>query len=110
MAILVASTGSQTATINTEHTLATVTVSGNYVFSVSMENLVDGDTVELRIYTKVISGGTEKLAYFAAYTNGQATPNKYSVPVPSPNSVKITLKQTNGTGRVFPWDLMQVDA
>lgn len=97
--------GSQTATIGTEHTLATVTTAGTYVLAVDTGNMVDGDTLELRLKTKVRTGGTSRLAYFVTYVNAQDDPNKYSVPVPVITEIVATLKQTVGTGRAFPWSL-----
>lgn len=106
MAVSEHSGGSQSATIDTEHTLATITDSGTYVFVVDTANMVNGDTLELRIYTKARSGGTSRLAYSASYTNLQAAPQKYSVPVPSNVEFVATLKQVDGTGRAFPWAVL----
>ncbi len=100
--------GTQTAVISTEHTLATDITAQTYVFVVDCANLVAGDTVELRLYTKCLSGGTERLAYYRSYANVQGEPIKYSVPVPADISCKATLKQTAGTGRAFPWSLLQI--
>lgn len=110
MALSVISSGTQAAVIGTEHSLATSTVAGAFAFIVDMVNLVNGDTVELRVYTKSLSGSTKQLAYYAVYSHVQATPNKYSVPVPSPHYVEVSLKQTAGTGRNFPWELVRLDA
>lgn len=98
--------GTQTATINTEHTLATDTSGKTSVLAVDLGNLAYGDVVELRIYTKVRSGSTERLAYYVSYSHAQGAPNVYSVPVLAMNSVKATLKQTAGTGRAFDWQLL----
>lgn len=98
--------GTQSATISTEHTLTTQTGGGTFVLVVDMNALVGGDTVELRIYTKCLSGGTERLAYYRLFANVQATPMKFSVPVPANISFKATLKQTAGTGRSFPWSVL----
>jgi hypothetical protein len=98
--------GSQTATINTEHTLGTDTSGGNRLLGVCLTNLDYGDTVELRIYTKLRAGSTEYVAYMATYAHVQAEVNVYSVPVPANISFKATLKQTSGTGRVFEWAIL----
>jgi hypothetical protein len=103
--------GTQTATIGTEHTLATDTTNNTYVFVVDAGAMVDAatpDLVELRIYTIVRSAGTERLAYLVSYLGSQASPQKYSVPVPADISIKCTLKQTQGTGRAFPWKLLSL--
>lgn len=107
MATVIAS-GTQTASINTEHVLATDTTNKTYVFVVDTTNMVNGDTLELRVKTIVLSAGAEGLAYYAAYNNAQGAVIKYSVPVPANISCKVTLKQTAGTGRAFPWSLLSI--
>lgn len=100
--------GTQTATVNTEHTLATDTTNKTYVLVVDTGALVNGDTLELRLYTIVLASGTERVAYMATYVHAQPDPQKYSVPVPADISLKATLKQTTGTGRSFPWKLLSL--
>lgn len=117
MALTVQASGTQTATIGTEHTLnaAAFTTSGVYVLSVNTVNMALGDTLELRAYAKCLTGDTNpELIYMATYaqkTGDGAAPGssaqgeiyKISVPIPSPYSITFTLKQTAGTGRAFPW-------
>lgn len=99
--------GSQTAIIGTEHTLGTaITAAGIYQLVVDCTNMVAADVLELRIYTKCKSGSTERLAFYATYSNAQNELNKYSVPLPADVSFKATLKQTAGTGRVFDWNIL----
>lgn len=101
--------GSQTATIATEHTLGSaITAPGVYVLVVDTNAMANGDVLELRIYTKYASGGTERLAYVATYAHAQTELNKFSVPVPIDASFKATLKQTAGTGRAFPWNILSL--
>lgn len=102
----VLASGTQTATVSTEHTLATDTSGKVAVLAVDLGNLVNGETVELRLYTKVLSTSTERQAYFATFSHVQGSPNVYSVPIPANISVKATLKQTAGTGRAFDWSLL----
>lgn len=94
----------------TEQDLATSTANKNFVLAVDTANLVNGETVELRLYTKCRAGGTERLAYMATYVNAQAEPMKYSVPVPADISLRATLKQTAYvTGyKDFPWSLLSL--
>jgi len=100
----VKTSGSQTAVITTEHTLATVTDPGIYVLVVDAAALVAGDILELRIYGKADSGTTERLLHRATYGPiALAAPLLMSVPIVSPHHLKATLKQTAGTGRAFPW-------
>jgi hypothetical protein len=101
--------GTQTATIGTEHTLATSTTGKTYVLVVDTVNMVNGDELELRLKTKARTGNGSQVAYTAAYANVQATLNKYSVPVPANIELVATLKQTAGTGRNFIWSLLSID-
>lgn len=99
--------GSQSATINTEHQLgSTITAAGVYVLVVDTNAMVNGDTLELRIKTKAKSGSTSRLAYYATYVNAQSDLVKYSVPVPCDVEFIATLKQTAGTGRSFDWNIL----
>lgn len=101
------SSGTKTATAGgTEDDLATDTANHTYVLVVDANALVAGDIVELRLYTKCLSGGTERLAYVAVYANVQGEPMKYSVPVPADIHVRATLRQTAGSARAFPWKLL----
>lgn len=109
MGLAVVASGTQTATIGTEHTLATNTSGKTVVLVVDTGNMANGDILELRLKTKVLSGGTSRLAYIATYSNIQATPQKYSVPVPANIEIVATLKQTAGTGRNYPWSLLSCD-
>jgi hypothetical protein len=93
--------------ISTEHTLSTQTTAGVYVLVVDCNAMVLGDTVELRVKTKYASGGTERQARVYILANVQEDANFYSDPIPIDNSVKVTLLQTAGTGRAFPWNLLK---
>jgi len=104
----VIASGTQAATITTEHTLGTDTTNKTYVLVVDTGAMVNGDVLELRLYTIVLSAGTERLAYFATFQHAQTSPQVYSVPVPANISCKATLKQTAGTGRSFPWALLSL--
>ncbi len=109
MAWTVEGSGTQTATISTEHSLHTNSGAKTFVFIVDTVNMVEGDVLELRVYLMVLSGGTRRVAYLATYAHGQDEPIKISLPVPSPgqtNGFEASLKQTAGTGRSFPWSVV----
>ena len=109
MTIPVVASGTQAATIGTEHTLVTDTANHAYVLVVDTNAMVNGDVLELRIKTKVLSGSASRLAYIAIYAHVQAMPNKYSTPVPANIEIVCTLKQTAGTGRSYDWSLLNID-
>ncbi len=100
--------GTQTATIGTEHSLATVSGVGTYVLMLDTSNMANGDTLEVRVKSKVLSGGAEVLYLFATYLHVQAEPLKMTIPVPSLHSLTATLKQTAGTGRAYEWNLVRL--
>lgn len=100
--------GTQTAVISTEHTLSTQTGAKSYRLKVNLSNLTNGDIVELRAKSKVLTGGSEALLWYAAFSNVPANPVVMSPEIPSDYSLTVTLKQTAGTGRQFEWELMEV--
>lgn len=108
MPLTVIAEADQTAVVGTEHTLVTDTTNKVYVLAVDTGNMALGDILELRIKTKVRTGGVSRQAYSKTFAHVQGDPNKYSVPVPADVEIVATLKQTAGTGRVFPWKLLSV--
>lgn len=107
MALTSVQNGTQTATIGTEHTLGSaIAAAGTFILSVNTSNLADGDVLELRAKTKVLTGGSEALYLLATYTHAQSDPVKMSIPIPSLYSLTFTLKQTAGTGRSFEWNIL----
>lgn len=99
--------GSQTATISTEHSLATPTTNATYVLSVDAVNLALGDLVELRCYD-MVDGSNYRQMWKATYQHGQINNAKASPPLAVTTQAKFTLKQTAGTGRVFPWSVRRI--
>lgn len=110
--MVVEASGTQTAIVGTEHTLADLLTSKTFVVFVDLSNMQAGDTVELRIYTKVLSTSGLNSAYFQSYSDAQtdATGGKIAiaVPLPSDQEYKATLKQTVGTGRNFDWKVISL--
>lgn len=102
------SSGTQTATIGTEHNLATSTTNATFAYEVDLSALVAGEVVELRVKGITLSGGTAGLMWKATYTAPLVCPRVQSPPIPSDISISVTLKQLSGTGRNFPWKLLRV--
>lgn len=101
--------GTQAATIGTEHTLgSSVTSPGTYLVYVDASTMVAGDVLELRVKMKVLSGGSEKLAVLGQYTGAQIEAIKFPVPIRSEYSVSFTLKQVAGTGRSYDWNIVSL--
>lgn len=98
--------GSQTAVISTEHTLATVSSADDLVMYVDTNNMALGDTLILRVKTKVLTGGTSRLLWQGRYSHVQAKPIKATIPVLSLFECIFTLEQTDGTGRSYDWSIV----
>lgn len=101
------SSGSQAATISTEHTLDAPTTSATYVLHVDTVNLVLGDLVELRVYD-MVDGSNYRQVWKASYQHAQINNGKASPPIAVTTQAKFTLKQTAGTGRAFPWSVRRI--
>jgi hypothetical protein len=113
MAVTAQGTGSQTATIGTEHTLLDVAVAGTFTLHVDKINMAAGDLVELRCYQMVLTAGTRRVVYKTSYADAQVADDMIAISVPISNeltdagALRFTLKQTLGTGRVFPWKVLK---
>lgn len=109
MTWVLAASGTQTATISTEHVLATDTNNATFVAMVDLANMANGDVVELRVYTIMLSGDALQQVWKGTYANAQTgfNLNPMSPFVGSDQSFKFTLKQTAGTGRNFKWKILR---
>lgn len=100
--------GSQTASLDTEHTLSTQTDAEVFVLAVDLSNMVGGDVTILRVKTKIRSSSSSVLAFEQTFTGEQDAPAVWSEPVPSAHQAVFTLEQTDGTGRAYPWSVLKV--
>lgn len=113
MAVTAQGSGTQSATVTTEHTLLDVAVAGTFTLHVDTVNMVSGDVLELRLYQIVLTGGTRRVCYFASYSGAQPADDIIKISVPVSNeltdsgSLRFTLKQTFGTSRNFPWKVLK---
>ncbi len=111
MAITEHETGSQTAVIDTEHTLNTTspeTTDGVYQFVVDTALMVNGDTVIIRVKEKARSGDTIRQIFAASFSHIQSDPLFVSPTFILLHGWDFTLEQTDGTGRAFPWSIRKV--
>jgi hypothetical protein len=108
MAIPTLSASGTTTTDGTEQSLSSQTAGGTYIFGIDTNLMVNGDVIELRIYTKILSGSTKRVVYVATYTNIQGEPNKYSPPVLIDNYVEVTLKRASGSDHAYDWELLSI--
>lgn len=113
MAVTAAGSGTQTATLTTEHTLLDIAAAGTYTLHVDTNAMAAADVVEFRIYQIVLTGGTRRVAYFQGYYDAQPADDLIKISVPVSNeltdsgSLRFTLKQTVGTGRAYPWKVLK---
>jgi hypothetical protein len=113
MTVTAQSTGTQTTTLTTEHTLLDVAVAGTFTLHVDKFNMASGDAVELRVYQMVLTAGTRRVAYFVRYLDAQEADDMIAISVPISNeltdagSLRFTLKQTTGTARDFAWKVLR---
>ena len=104
--------GTQTATINTEHTLATITDAGIYVLLVDKHLMQAGDTTQFRRKTKVLTGGTSRVVVMDSFSDApsaDAMIYQSEPPLSLRFSGSFTLKQTAGTGRDYDWRIERID-
>ena len=113
MAVTAFASGSQVATVTTEHFVSDVNEAGTYVLEVNSPVMVAGDVLELRIYRKVLTGSTAVGAYFSAFYGLQPTEDVVKISVPISNdhtnatALRFSLKQTFGTSRTFEWKILK---
>jgi hypothetical protein len=104
----VVASGTQTAVITTEHTLHETTTPEHYTVSINRINMASGDTTEVRLYKKVLTGSTQDLIDRRTFSDAptEDTGTVYYLPhVSCPFGFKVTLKQTAGTGRNYDWSV-----
>lgn len=58
MAVTAQGSGTQTATVTTEHTLLDIAVAGVFNLEVDTVNMAAGDILELRVYQIILTAGT----------------------------------------------------
>jgi len=102
MSWTVDASGTQTATIGTEHVLDSPTTNATYVYEVDTVNMANGDLLELRVYD-MVDGTNYRQIWKGTYQHVQINPGKQSPFVTITTQGKFTLKQTAGTGRSYPW-------
>jgi len=107
--MLVETSGTQTAVVGTEHTLASPTTGKTRVLLVDVAAQLAGDIVELRISGPVLTAGTSRLVLMSTFSGVATAPHTQSPPILMPQGGAVTLKQTSGTARAFPWAIITLD-
>lgn len=109
---------SGTASISnaTETTLGSAsTNNGTFVLKVDLNALAAGEQIIVRIYTNILTGGTERVAWQGTYgalggTNNMVTQIIMSPPTPSDFSLtcKLQFVSSPGASRSIPWSLLRI--
>lgn len=112
MAVTAFATGTLTAT-TTESFLSSPNVAGTFTLHLDSVGMTAGDSLEVRIYQMILTGGTQRVAYYSRYDDQQPTDDliKISVPISNEltdsNSLRFSLKQIKGASRNFPWKVLK---
>ena len=104
----VTTSGTQTAVIDTEHTLATRTDNKFYSAYIDLTNMQAADIVEIRVSVVAKTAGAHILYFLGTYSGVQVNPLIYIASLPSDLSWKLTLTQTDGTGRNYDFKVYEV--
>jgi hypothetical protein len=107
---IIQASGTLAASIGVEQTLADLTSPfAVYQMIVDVSNMQAGDVTNLRVYTKVLSGGGLDSALYQQISGaptGYGDQVYLSLPVVSDQEIKFTLQQIAGSPRSYPWKVV----
>ncbi len=104
---------SQVVSTTNESFLTSPNVNGVFTMHMDTNLLAAGDVIELRIYQMILTGGTQRVAYYARFDGAQATDDKIKISVPianeltDANALRFSILQTKGVARALPWKVLQ---
>lgn len=113
MAVVAHATGTTAQSVGTELTLDDIAIAGTFTAHVDLNLMASGDTVELRWYAIILTGGTRRVCYFETRSGAQIADDMIAISVPISNeltdagALRFTIKQTAGTTRAFPWKVLR---
>ena len=116
MAITTYASGSQAATVTTEHFLSSPNVPGRFRLTIDKNAMVAGDVLELRVYKMTITAGTSRpfwldAVYGVPATNDQLMFSPWIENVlTDTNALRFSITQSFGTSRTFPYTVEKDDA
>ena len=90
-----------------EQTVVERTAIGTLEGHIDLFNMQAGDTVVIKEYIMLKTGGTYRLYDSATYSNAQAKPNIHVVKLPAKYGVKVTLQQTAGVNRTYDYNFFR---
>lgn len=110
----IAASGIQACTVNTLHTLATITTAGVYCGYVSIQQLVGGttpDILEVYLYKTLVPSGVSLLFDSGTFVGGMIVYSGFQtgwMDVLAGETFLFQIKQTQGTSRNIPWEVVSV--
>lgn len=113
MAVSAHATGTLT-TDASEQFLTSPNVAGTFQLVVDTNDMVDGDTIVIRVYQMVLTGGTTRVVQVARYDDIQPADDKIknSIPVSNEltdtNSLRFSITGTTSSGTIsLPWKVLK---
>jgi hypothetical protein len=104
-------TGTESIT-TTEHSMTTDTAGpdtdttvGCFQACIDLSALLASDVFEFRVYEKARAADTQRLAFYASFSNAQATPLWFSPTLILGAGWDMTLKKVSGTDRTITWSI-----
>jgi len=91
----------------TEQTVVEVTTIGTLEGYIDLANMQAGDSVTIREYIRLKSGGTYRLYDSATYTDAQTKPALHLVKLPTKYGIRVTLEQTAGVNRDYDYNFFR---
>lgn len=98
----------------TEDVLENTNVAGVFSLHLDLNDMADGDVIEVRIYQIILASGTQRVIDFHAFYGAQPAhaKNWYSRPIGNEltdaNSLRFSITQTVGTAGVsIPWKVLK---
>lgn len=96
-------------TIGTETQLGVDdTNNATFCTDIDTSNLALGDSLLIKVYKKVLTGGSLRLVWEQSISNVAVTPGEVTPPLSSLFAYRVTLTQTAGTGRTFDWSINRI--
>lgn len=112
MAITVENSGTYTTNPGTEEDLDSVTGPGIYQLEADINAITGDEIITLRVYKKVLSGGTERLEEESSWHGIQGIPIVRMPPIVIPHNgasaLRFTAEQTGGSARSMPWSVNKI--
>lgn len=102
---------SQTCTLTTEHVLNSTTpetTDGVFTLVLDVSQLVNGETLVVKVKEKARSGDTQRLLHAFSIVGAQSEPLWMVTFGPVLHGWDVTITQTGGTGRAIPWSLRKI--